>query len=84
MGACSSAAKIGGVGALTRATGRLPRNIYAITHSQTNTSWVLGTRLTKVYERILALEWLDPDHIVFAAVAMSLDRWLKLVAESAP
>ncbi len=36
MGACSSAAKIGGW-ALTRATGRLPS---AITHSQTNTSWV--------------------------------------------
>ncbi len=82
MGACSSAVKIGGR-VLTRATGRLPRNIYAITHSQTNTSWVQLYVATTVYERILVLKWLDPDPFVFAAAAMSLDRWLKLAAESA-
>ncbi len=60
MGACSSVAKIGGW-ALTRATGRLPRNSYAITHSQTSWERVATT----VYERILALEWLDPDPFVF-------------------
>ncbi len=36
-----------------------------------------------MYERILAVEWLDPDPFVFAAAAMSLDRSLKLAAESA-
>ncbi len=34
----------------------------------------LFSMATTVYERILALEWLDSDPFAFAAAAMSLDH----------
>ncbi len=67
--------------ALTRATGRLLRNSYAITHSQTNTSWERVA--TTVYDRASANPSTRLARSPLRFRTMLLDRWLKLAAESA-